>query len=257
MSGFRRRAAISTLVLVSVGLLAACSSSGNGGRSGGSSTTEGSDPNISSKDLAAIKAEIAKYSDAPTTTGVEGDLPSTPATGKKVIFMNNPTPDAKEIGDGVQAAAEKLGWSFTRISYEVTPQSEQGAFNQAIAQHPDAIFDSAAPATGLGAQRAQMARNGIAFVTCCAYYPKGTPNPPLGVVEGGNSLAFNGQLNADWAIDKTNANVHALIVTIPDFTVLAPFVSTEQNRYKQICPKTCKSCRARAGRADQQGAPDR
>jgi ribose transport system substrate-binding protein len=162
-------------------------------------------------------------------------------TGKKVIFMNNPTPDAKEIGDGVQAAAKVLGWSFTRISYEVTPQSEQGAFNQAIAQHPDAIFDSAAPATGLEKQRAAMAKAGIAFVTCCANYPHGISNPPLGVVEGGNSLAFNGQLNADWAIDKTNAKVNALIVTIPDFTVLGPFVSTEQNRYKQICPTTCKS----------------
>jgi ribose transport system substrate-binding protein len=227
---------MSSLAVATAGLLVACSSSNGGSNTGG---TGGS--SSSTVDLTAVKAEVAKYMPAPTTTGVEGALSAKPATGKKVIFMNNPTPDAKEIGDGLQAAAAKLGWSFTRINYEVTAQSEQGAFNQAIAQNPDAIFDSAAPATGLEAQRAAMAKKNISFVTCCALYPSGTPNPPLGVVEGGNSLGFNGLLNADWAISKSNAQVNALIVTIPDFTVLGPFVDEQQKRYQEICPKTCKS----------------
>src|SRR4051812_39227956 len=82
MSGFRRTAALSSLALAAIMAVAAC---GTGGGSGGGGSA------ASSTDLTAVRAEVAKYSSAPTTTGVQGDLSKKPEAGKKIIFMNNPT----------------------------------------------------------------------------------------------------------------------------------------------------------------------
>lgn len=232
---------------VAVLLIAACSSSShNAGTSStttGSSGTTASTASGTSAAVAEANSELATYNVVPTTVGVTAPLPQPASTlGKKsIIFMQNPTPDAQTIEQGAQAAAQLLGWSFKSIPYQETAPSEQGAFNQAIADHPDAILDSAAPADTLAPQRAQMAQDGISFITCCAAYPAGTPNPPLGLVEGANALGFNGQLNADWAVSKTNGHAHVLIVTIPAFTVLAPFVADEQSRLSELCAATCSS----------------
>jgi ribose transport system substrate-binding protein len=236
----RRRTGFAAIA-VAILAVAGCSSSSSSGQSGGGSG--GSSSNGGAAGLADVRAELAQYSKTPTDVGVSTPLskPASSVGHKSVIYVQNPTPDGQLVGQGVQEAAQLLGWNFKTIPYQQTAAAIQGAFNQAVAQHPDAIFDSGSPVDVMDSQRSEMAKAGIPFITCCAVYPSDTTDPPLAVVESNAQIPLEGRLMADWMISKTNAKVHALLVTVPAFTILQSVVAGEQARFSQICPSTCKS----------------
>jgi hypothetical protein len=241
-------ALISAIVMLFV---AACSSSGDSssassapGSTSPDATSPGSGGSSGSGGVAAAQAEYDKYKQEPTDVGITTPLPKPASTvaKKSIIYMQNATPEGEQIANGIQKAASLLGWNYKAIQYQTsTTAAIQTAFNQAIAEHPNAIFDAGTPDVVLTRQRAEMAQAGIKFIECCESYPDDASNPPIAVVNAKAQINFEGQLLADGIIAKTNGKVHALTVVVPTFSILKGVADGVKARFAELCASTCKS----------------
>jgi ribose transport system substrate-binding protein len=246
-----RRRMLAAGCLAGVLVLAACGSDNSSGSStttaGGGATTSAASSNTS---VADAKALVERFSKDVTSVGVTEATSKRPPTGKKVVFMECPVPTCKTFGDGIEEATKLLGWTLTRLTYQLTPEGQQSAFQQAVDLKPDAIMSSGQdPATTLQ-QRKAAKDAGIPFFDNSAVYEAdaktatgkvdGDPAPPTVLLEPAGYVAFqNGELPAAWAIAQTDGNVHSVFVNVPDFPIIVPPQESYNAALKKACPDTC------------------
>jgi ribose transport system substrate-binding protein len=245
--------------LIATGLvLAACGSSNknSGAAATGSNsapTAAPTGPSAGGNDaVATAKALVAKYSQGVTGVGVAAPASKKPDMGKKIVFLQCAVPTCKVFGDGVEDAANQLGWKVTRITYQLTPEGIQSAFGQAVQLKPDAIMSSGAPPQVTVEQRKAMKDAGIPFFDNSAVYESNPrtatgsvgqdPYPPTVLLEPASYVAFQGgELPANWAIAQTGGKVHSIFVNVPDFPIIVPPEVRYGEVLKQGCPKTCSN----------------
>ncbi len=236
---------IGVFAVVTLGLLSACSSSDDDANT---NTTSGGGGSV---DIADSQANVDAMLAEPTNVGVTEPLAEAPPTGIKAIYLQCPVPECQTYGDGVNAATDALGWELSRINFDLTPESAQAAFDQAINEAPDVIYSVAASPTWLDAQRQKAEDAGIVFIDFANVYEDDPTTavggfgdavaPPAGLLQGADHVRFIGTQMADYAIVETDGNVNALAVYIPDFPIGVPPAVGFAERLEEVCPDTCKS----------------
>jgi ribose transport system substrate-binding protein len=137
----RRRIMTAALSLACVGV-AACSSSGGSSSSSSqagaqASTSASTSSNANSQALTNILAPVANE---PTTVGVTTPLSKPAPKGIKVVGLDDGIVDENLYFQGMAAAANSLGWSFSKQSInDSNPQSVISAATSAISAGAKAV----------------------------------------------------------------------------------------------------------------------
>jgi ribose transport system substrate-binding protein len=213
------------------------------------------------KSMEEAQALIDEYSAEVTTVGITEPTSKTPDEGKKAVFVECNLPPCKAFADGAEAATDLLGWDFTRITYEFTPEGQQSAMQQAVDLDPDVIMSSGqTPAFTLQA-REEMKDKGIIYIDQSAVYETDAttavgrvdedPAPPTVLITPAGFVAFqNGALPASWAVTQTDGNVKAIVVNVPDIPIVVPPAVAFKATLENICPDTCEAIEVNATAGD-------
>jgi ribose transport system substrate-binding protein len=129
--------------------LAACGSSDD---SSTSASTQGAGTEATSTPTTAtdaagsdLKAQVAKLMERPTDIGITEPIKGGMPKGLKIAYLQCALPDCIQIGDTLDAATKKIGWSLQRINTEGTPEGVKAAWQTALRDSPDAIIQSGSP----------------------------------------------------------------------------------------------------------------
>jgi ABC-type sugar transport system substrate-binding protein len=228
------RKTVSGSALVALALatmtLAACGSSDDSSTSSGSSTSAStaSDPKV-----AAAKAEVAKYSKAPTSIGITEPLNGS-VRGKKVVFEQCLAPICALIATNVKEAAQHLGVTVQIISTGATPDTITKAFNSGVAANPDAMIASTIPTALWTKQLSQLEAKGVPVITNATL-----AKPSKGVTAQfyDDAVTANvGVQDANWVISDSGGKGKTVYVFTPEFAGLFPQVNAFRDKLKADCP---------------------
>ena len=123
----RPRSAAALLAIGSAALLsAACGSSSSAG--GTSSSPSGTS---TASGIAAAKAYIAPFLEAPKTIDLSTPLKAKPPAGKLLVKLIYPTPTEEAASRYTAQAAALIGWHYKAIIIPRTPEGIQQAFTSA------------------------------------------------------------------------------------------------------------------------------
>lgn len=239
MTGKRIRSAV--VLVAAVATLAACSSSGGGkppatNTPGANSSTAGAQSGATSTGVAAIAGQRVK---AFTAHSQPLAITKPVAVPKKLTFayMQCVQSVCKEIGDGLQKAADAIGAKLLRITHQDTPATVQQAAVNALQAKPDAVFFSGDPTEWFAAQLKEMNAKKIPVISWSE--PGGfTPSGISANLLNGDDYYFIGVLEADWVASKYGAGSHSLLLNVPAYPVLA----TAGKGYVEEMQRVCPSC---------------
>jgi ribose transport system substrate-binding protein len=142
----RRGAAKGAVLAVSFAMvISACSSAGtsskkSSGSSGGSIAAAGT-----AYDVAAVNAEVAKYTTRPTSIGIDAKVKGVVPTGKTIMYLQCGAPSCKDAGDYLEAATKAVGWTLKRVNAGISAETVKAAWGQAVTEKPDGVVASGFP----------------------------------------------------------------------------------------------------------------
>ena len=169
----------------------------------------------------AAAARIAPFLEPITEIPVSEELGAVPEPGKKVYWLEGNIQSILPITGGFEAATEALGWDLTTITYDPSdPQGPNAAMQQAVDADADFIAISGQPVTAI---ETALAAAKAKEIPVFAMFGENEADPELGVVAvvgGLNTTAANAENLADWVIADSQGEADALLVTLPDFTIL-------------------------------------
>jgi ribose transport system substrate-binding protein len=186
--------------------------------------------------LAQIRAEIAQLMKRPTSIGVTQKLAKRPV-GKLFIQMRCAAPICVEASKEYGNAARALGMRFKAIDAGATPDAIARAFNQAVAEKPDALVSGAIPPQLFQKQLQQLVKNGSKVIL----YATAPPNPrgvtafffpPKEFVKIGTLLARFVYADAGGKPTK------AVYVQTPEFAAL----NFASDAFKREIKSLCSTC---------------
>lgn len=231
MTGTRIRTA--ALVVAVVAALTGCGSSDGGGSDGAATTGVSSGTAGEVDPIAAqrVKAFTAHSQPLAITTPVAAK------TGLTFAFMQCVQSVCKEIGDGLQKAADAIGAKLIRITHQDTPATVQQAAVNALQANPDAVFFSGDPTEWFASQLKEMNTKKIPVISWSM--PGGFTPPGISAnLLNGDDYYFIGVLQADWVASKYGAGSHSLLLNVPAYPVLATAGKGYVEEMKRVCP-TC------------------
>jgi ABC-type sugar transport system substrate-binding protein len=209
---------------------AALAVGGCGGSSGGGQAAEQGD----TAGLAKAKALVAQASVRPTDVGLAGPVGKAIPTGKKVVFISCGVQACDIQGDILAQGAADLGWTFSKIATDGSPERLQGAFETALRQGADAVILNAVNRATVAKQLAEAQRKGVAFVTCCTVDSTGD-----GILYNTSTSAQNakiGEYLAGQVVADGHGKANTLYVNISAFQILKALGTSFERSYKQLCP---------------------
>ncbi len=229
-----------TAAVAGILLLAACGSSGSSSGGGSASPTSSSGVAASSVNLSKAQAAIAPYEQLPTKITVTTPLKSAPPKGKTVVWLlATESPTNAQIGQGLKAAAQAIGWNFDEISYQgANPATLQAAFAAALTKHPVMVAEAGQPESEWGANTIKdYAKAGVLIVANAVFPFQPYPNV-IGVPTGGPAEAANAKLIANWFAVTSKGKGTALWVSVPDY----PIVKYGTDQFTSDLASVCPSC---------------
>jgi ABC-type sugar transport system substrate-binding protein len=181
--------------------------------------TEGGTEGAAAGEAAA--ARIKPLLEPITKIPVTEKLDAAPAKGKKLYWLEGNIQSILPITSGFEAATKAIGWDLTTITYDPSdPQGPNAAMQQAVEAGADFIAISGQPVSAVEtALAAAKAKNIPVF----AMFGENESDPATGIVAvvgGLNTTASNAQNLADWIISDSKGEADALLVSLPDFTIL-------------------------------------
>jgi ribose transport system substrate-binding protein len=222
--------------------------------SGGATTTGGGGGAASSSDP---KAVVDKYLQRPTSIDLKTPVGKPIPTGLKLYFVSCGVEACAAEADIIKQAADILGWSFTPLVTDGTPQQTQNAWEQVVREKPDGVIYTATPRSQIDQYINQASANGTAIAACCITEPATN-----GIIWTTSTPEQTGDLAtpmAAWVINDAkqagNNKPGALYVDLPDFPILSSLASGFEKQFKAYCAD-CKYQKLDVGLADLQKAPD-
>jgi ribose transport system substrate-binding protein len=211
-------------------LLTACSSSKTG-----SSPSSGA---VDAAGLAQAKAMVARYTAAPTTIPQTTPLPHTPPRGKTLIFLTqNAVPGVVRIGQGEEAAAKAVGWSFSEINYDpANSASLQSALMTALIKHATVVsLTGSDPSQFSASALAAYKKAGVPIVVSTV---NSVPSNPtlLGDPGGPPSYAAAARAVAAWFVADSRGRGKVLVPNVSALTILASWAGAFQKEVSALCP---------------------
>ncbi len=186
--------------------------------------------------VAAAKARVEQATAHVTTW----DGPMTGPTaqeGKSIVYVSADQRNggALGVGQGVEEAAQALGWDLTVIDGQGTVTGQSAALSQAIALQPDGIVLGTVDATAQQTLVAQAAEQGIQIVGWHAAATTG-PQPDLNLFTNVQSdPVATGAITADYVIAETDGNAQVAILTDSQYEI-AIVKSTAMRDAIEACP---------------------
>jgi ribose transport system substrate-binding protein len=184
--------------------------------------------------LSQIRAEIKQLMKRPTDVGVSGKLTKRPV-GKLFIHMRCAAPICVEASKEYGNAARTLGMRFKAIDAGATPDAIARAFNQAVAEKPDALVSGAIPPQLFQKQLQQLVKNGTKVIL----YATAPPNPKgiTTVVFPPKEFVKIGTLLARFVYaDAGGKPTKAVYVQTPEFAALNFASNAFKSEIKRLCP---------------------
>jgi ribose transport system substrate-binding protein len=221
--------------------------------SGGATTTGGGGAAGSSDP----KAVVDKYVQRPTSIDLKTPVGKPIPTGLKLYFISCGVESCAVEADILKQAADILGWSFTPLITDGTPQQTQNAWEQVVREKPDGVVYTATPRSQIEQYITQASANGTAIASCCI-----TDEPTNGIIWTTSTPAQLGDLAtpmAAWVVNDANKAGNkkpgALYVDLPDYPILTSLGTAFEKQFKAMC-SGCTLQKLPVGLADIQKAPD-
>lgn len=186
--------------------------------------------------VAAAKARVEQAT-APVTTWDGPTTGPTAQDGKSIVYVSADQRNggALGVGQGVEEAAEALGWDITIIDGQGTVTGQSAALSQAIALQPDGIVLGTVDATAQRTLVTQAAEQGIQIVGWHAAATPG-PQPELNLFTNVQSdPVATGTITADYVIAETDGNAQVAILTDSQYEI-AIVKSTAMRDAIEVCP---------------------
>ncbi len=244
-------ASLVTLAVIAAGCGSSDSpgSSGSSGSGGGASDgTAGQVPGGAGKTADAAKANLEKLVQYPPTIEVP-PLEKAPPTGKTVTWLGCPLPVCVQVGQGVKAAADTLGWKYKEVNQGLTPDKVQAAWNGVARSPGDAIL--AAGVLPNSAVRPQLEKIKAAGVPYVGVTQIGAPGELMdAAVSAPNQIGRDGEALANWVLaDAKGEPGESIVVYDPSLTSVLPSVPAYKKTMKALCPG-CKVTDLKISAAD-------
>jgi ribose transport system substrate-binding protein len=238
----RRIVAAVALALVAV-TSAACGSSHSGGSSNGSASGTGGGGDAGAqdqqtRDVAAARAFLARYSKPPTRIAQTQALPSAPPPGKTFVWLNCELPACTLQGDGIKAATSAAGWRYEQINIDqANPATLTAAFRQALTLHPTAVGLTGVPPTaGWSSVLPAYKAAGVAIVAN-GLGPTKLGSPIIANVGGPADFAELAKDTANWFIADSNGAGKALVERVDSLPALKVYSDSLVADIKAGCSK--------------------
>jgi ABC-type sugar transport system substrate-binding protein len=186
--------------------------------------------------LAQIRAEIDQLTSRPSEIGQTQPLTARPV-GKLFLHMRCAAPICVEASKEYGNAARALGMRFKAIDTGATPEAIARAFNQAVAEKPDALVSGAIPPQLFRKQLDQLVRNGTKVIL----YATAPPNPKgvTAVVFPVREFTKIGTLLARFVYaDAGGRPTNAVYVQTPEFAAL----NYASNAFRREIKRLCSAC---------------
>lgn len=219
-------------------LAGACSSSSKSTSS--SPTTRASSPGstvASGSGVTEAQAIVKAAEAAPTSIGVTTPVPGTIPGGKKIDFLDCGDPACHQLYQQFDQAATYLHWSVKDVNQGLSPETVTNAWNQIVANPPDAVVTSSQPVSEFQSQLAVLTQKNIPVVDCC------TLNAPQGalklVSDAQSAVDEQAKLQAAWVVANSNGSGSAVWLATPAF----PALVAAQNSFQKYLAQFCSACR--------------
>jgi len=204
------------LVVALAAFVGAC---GDDDDSGGASTS-GGDSTTASDRSPQLDEDWEAWTTPPTEIPVSEPLPEPAPEGLSIAYITCGLPTCTTISESVKAAAETLGWEFTALGTEPTPEAIKAAWGQAVRLEPDAVLASGFPRSVFEPELQQLKEKGIGVFQCCA------PDAPgdgitMSVVRP-EEEEVQGEYTAAIAAKLTEGTPNVLYVNLPEFAAVEP-----------------------------------
>jgi ribose transport system substrate-binding protein len=236
-----RAFALAGLAATAIGLAACGSSDKTSSSTNAAAATNAAATTASSSSQSGPATNaLQPYLKPPTALVVSTPLSKRPAQGKKVVFLSNGIEIAQQIGAGMKAAANVLGWNYKTLSVDQNnPATVTSSMLAAINGGADAVFVSATPSAVFKSALPVAKAKGTAIIDVAS------GNPPQGLTSLVNNAKNNGPvwgkilaLGALADAEKAKETAKMVLVTSPIFqTILGPTDATAKETVSQVCPK--------------------
>ncbi len=227
----RPRLLAAAVLTMALAALTACSSSE--GTTGGGGTTDKVDTSGIEKAQELYDGFLARPTKIPNTAPIGAPVP----TGKKVTFISCGTPTCNLEADIIKTATDKLGWSFSVIASDGTPEKIKAAWQQVLREKPDGVIYSATPRAGFEQELQQAAEAGIHVTACCTTDP---PGDGLDYVIGQPTQSTGvGQAMAAWVITTGEGKANSVYVDLSAFPILGELYKGYSSTMDDLCA-ACK-----------------
>lgn len=231
-----------TGLLITFALVAgACGDDGDDAATNGTDTPSGS----TDEQAQAAAERIEPYLEDPTELVNDVQLGQTPEEGKHIVWLQCSQPSCQVIGDGLEEATAKLGWTMDRIDFSNTdPEAVITAMNQAVAADPDGIALSGVPSERFETALSAAKSAGIPVVNAAVIDEVGgmDGNGIIALLGGSEAYKRAGSITADWVISDSNAEANVLVVTADDF----PIIRQEGEDVRAHIEENCSGCSVQA-----------
>ena len=238
--------------LVTLAVMAAgCGSSESSGESGTQGSASDGNAEAASggaKTASQAEANLEELVQYPPKIEVP-PLEKAPPTGKTVTWLGCPLPVCVQVGQGVKAAADTLGWKYEEVNQGLTPDKVQAAWN-GLARNPgDAILAAGVlPNSAVRPQLEKIKAAGVPYVGVTQIDP---PDELMdAAVSAPNQIERDGEALANWVLADSKGEPSEMIVVYdPSLTSVLPSVPAFKKTMKSLC-SGCKVADLKISAAD-------
>jgi ribose transport system substrate-binding protein len=203
-----------TLFLVACGSSSSSSSTTSSSASG---TSTGASASTGTRS-AAFTRDFTKWSTPPSQIPVSTALPKPAPKGMSIAYITCGLPTCTTISNSVKSAAQTLGWKFTALGSQPTPEAIKAAWGQAVRLHPDAVFASGFPSSVFAPELAELHKMGVGVFNCCAPDKVGNGITFLAVTPTDETV--QGHYIAALAAKFAKGTPNVLFVNLPEFATI-------------------------------------
>jgi ribose transport system substrate-binding protein len=211
------------LLAVAALLLSAC-----GQEASGSAGSEGSGD---TSGLADAQADVESALQAPTAISQTEPLTTAPPSSGSIIFLANAVPATSVIGDGVEEAADALGWDYDEVTYDAAnPATLQSALMNALSKDPTAVVVTGVSPDLYGQSAVDAYEEAGVPIVAAGVCPVEPAGPIVAGPSGCDQETEVGKLLADWiAVDSdgTAQVLHANVTAFPSYLAMADGLEEE------------------------------
>ena len=224
----RRLPALIVVVAVAC-LVGACGDDDESGSASSESTAA-----AGSERSASLETDFKKWTTPPESIPVTEPHSKPAPKDLSIAYITCGLPTCTTISNSVKAAAETLGWKYTALGSEPTPEAIKEAWGQAVRLKPDAVFASGFPRAVFEPELQQLKKMGVGVFECCAP-DEAVDGITMSVVQP-DEEAVQGEYIAAVAATYAEGTPNVLFVNLPEFAAIQPQYPAFVKKLEEYAP---------------------